>query len=106
MNAGRYRVPVTLEQPVQTVAADGSATLVYVEAGTGFAAIKAKSQRQDGLEGRFQGIVTHEIRLRYRDDLTGGWRIKARNRVFRLLAVTDPDLKSRELLCLAEEEDA
>lgn len=106
MSAGSYRVPIILEQPVQTVAIDGSAALVYMETGAGFAAIKVKAQREDASEGRLTGIATHEIRLRYRADLTSGWRVCTQTQVFRLLAVTDPDLRGRELICLAEEETA
>ncbi|WP_083812100.1 head-tail adaptor protein [Polymorphum gilvum] len=55
---------------------------------------------------RLDGVVSHEIRLRYRDDIAGGWRIRAGARVFRVLAASDPDLGRRQILCLVEEEGA
>ncbi len=104
MSAGTYRTPVDLEQPVQTVATSGETVLVYTAAGSGFAAIKAVRQADEIRGGRLDGIVTHSIRMRYRADLAGGWRVMTGSQVFRVLSVTDPDQRERDILCLAEEE--
>jgi SPP1 family predicted phage head-tail adaptor len=104
VRAGTYRTPVTLEQPVQTVAANGSASLVYLDVGGDFAAIRALRQSERVSAGRLEGAVSHEIRLRHREDLSGGWRLRAGTRTFWLQSVTDSDDRGRELVCLAEEE--
>ncbi|MBD8874855.1 head-tail adaptor protein [Roseibium polysiphoniae] len=104
MRAGAYRTPVALEQPVHTAAADGSASLVYLFAGDDFAQIKPLRQSETLRSGRLEGIATHQLRLRYRDDLAGGWRVLCGPRAFRILSTTAADDRSREIICLAEEE--
>ena len=104
MRAGAYRTAITLEQPVHTVAADGSAALVYLDAGDDFASIRALRQDERLTAGRLEGVVTHEIRLRHRDDLSGGRRLRAGLRLFRLQSVAATDDRGREVTCLAEEE--
>ena len=105
MSAGTFRTPVELEQPVRTQAADGSAALVFVSAGSAFAAIRCLRQGESVLSDRLSGTATHEIRLRYREDIAGGWRVKAGARIFRILSASDWNLREKDLLCLAEEED-
>ncbi|WP_417667349.1 head-tail adaptor protein [Roseibium sp.] len=104
MSAGRYRTPIELEQPVVTHAADGAASLVYLAAGSDFAAIRTLRQREDLRGERLEGVVTHEIRLRYRDDVIGGWRMSAGLRRYRVLSAAPRDDRGAELFCLAEEE--
>lgn len=104
MSAGRYRTPVALEQPVLTTAADGAAALVYLAAGSDFASIRVTRQREADSGSRLDGIASHEIRLRFRSDVTGGWRVSAGLRRFRLLSAVPADDRGRELVCLAEEE--
>lgn len=105
MSAGRYRTPVELEQPVRTQASDGSAVLVYAAARPDFAEIRCLSQGEAVLSDRLSGTVTHEIRLRYREDIAGGWRVRAGAKTFRILSAAGEDLRGRTVLCLAEEED-
>lgn len=104
MSAGALRTPVTLEQPVRTTAADGTATLVYHAAGTTFADIKPVRQREERSGGRLTGLVNHEIRLRYREDLSGGWRLSTPRHRFRILSVQEDISHRRTITCLAEEE--
>ncbi|MEJ8473953.1 head-tail adaptor protein [Roseibium algae] len=105
MSAGLYRHPVTLQQPVHTVAADGSAALIYAEAGDDFAAIRPLRQGERQSGGRLEGVITHEIRLRHRDDLAGGWQVISGARSFRVLSTFETDGTAREITCLSEEED-
>lgn len=104
MSTRPYRTPVNLEVPVETRAADGTASLVFVGAGSDFAAIRPLRQRESVGNGRLEGIITHEIRLRRREDISGGWRITAGLRRFRVLSAGLAGEREREVLCLAEEE--
>lgn len=97
-------MPVTLEQPVSTQLPGGQAALIYTNAGPDFASLRLLSLQEQFTHDRLDGTATHRIRLRYRPDLAGGWRLKTSERSFRLLAVADPDGRERELECLAEEE--
>lgn len=105
MTAGAYATPVVLEQPVRTQNADGSAALVYLDAGPDFAAIRLLTQNERLRRGRLEGVASHEIRLRHREDVIGGWHIRAGQRRFRVLASADPDARRRTLVCLCEEEE-
>ncbi|MEP5453666.1 head-tail adaptor protein [Roseibium sp.] len=89
---------------MHTSAADGSASLVYLFAGDDFAQIKPLRHSEALRGGRLEGIATHQLRLRYRDDVAGGWRILSGPRAFRILSTTVADDRSREITCLAEEE--
>ncbi|MEI9900809.1 MAG: phage head closure protein [Hyphomicrobium sp.] len=51
------------------------------------------------------GKVSHEIIIRYRDDVTPQMRFKAGARLFDIAAAFDPDQRRRWLRCLAEERD-
>ncbi|WP_170230579.1 head-tail adaptor protein [Roseibium hamelinense] len=97
-------MPVVLLRPVHSVEADGTASLTYAEAGADFAAVALKSQGEAPVAGHLDGVATHDIRLRYRAGLKGGWKLVSGTRIFRLLSVNDPDGRYRELRCAAEEE--
>jgi len=98
------RAEVQLEQPLRTVQATGEAVLAFVSAGPVFAAVRQLSLREIAVGGRNDGVATHEIRIRYRSDVVGGWQIRWGERLFRILAAGDPDGRGVWLRCLAEEE--
>ncbi len=47
--------------------------------------------------------LTHRITLRYRDGVTGAYRLTAGLRRFAIRAAADPDGSRRNLVCLVEE---
>ena len=104
MRAGAYRIPAVLQQPVRTGGADGSVTVAYAAVANIFVAVKVLRQREVFKDERLDGVATHEIRMRRLSGVAGGWRMSAAGRIFRILSVSDPDLRGRELVCLAEEE--
>ena len=104
MRAGAYRVPVVLQRPIETRLASGEITATYEAAGSVFAALRLKSQRERFEDNRTASSKTWEIRLRPFSGLAGGWRVLSGTRVFRVLSVCDPTGWRRELLCEAEEE--
>ena len=52
---------------------------------------------------RPEQAVTHRVRLRWRDGVTGAMRLSCGPRRFRIKAATDPDGAKRDLVCLVEE---
>ncbi|QDG78423.1 head-tail adaptor protein [Labrenzia sp. PHM005] len=104
MRAGDYRLPIVLQRPVEVRATSGEVTLTFETAGTGFAALRLKSQAERFDGERLLSRKLWEIRLRPFSSLTGGWRIVSGVRVFRVLSVADPDGRVRGLVCDAEEE--
>lgn len=101
---GTYRTPVTLLQPIFAQDEGGEASVTLEEVGLDFAAISLAGQAEQLVAGRLEGVLTHKISLRYREDVTAGWKITTARCTFRVLAVADPDDRRREVLCLVEEE--
>ena len=55
-------------------------------------------------EGQQMSEVTqHRVIIRYRDDVTSGWRFLLDERELSILTVVDPDQSQRFLNCLCEE---
>ena len=48
--------------------------------------------------------ASHTITMRYRSDVTSGWRFTKDGRTFVIITVTDPDERGRYLVCDVEEE--
>ena len=51
-----------------------------------------------------QGVVSHEVHIRYRDDVRDGMRFLRQGRILRILSCLDMDEMRRYLTCLCEEE--
>ena len=47
--------------------------------------------------------VSHQVRMRYRDDVNAEHRVVHRGRNLNILSVTDPDERRRELILLCKE---
>jgi SPP1 family predicted phage head-tail adaptor len=94
---------LTVEVPARTSDDGGSAIISWQPAGDVWGDIRAVAARETvGADGRTQR-VSHEIRLRYRADLTGGMRLRLGARIFDIRALRDPDERRRWLICQTEE---
>ncbi|MEP2943586.1 MAG: phage head closure protein [Hyphomicrobiales bacterium] len=62
--------------------------------------------RQSGGEraDHLQGVLTHEVNIRYREDVRDGMRFLHQGRNLRILSCLDIDETRRFLTCLCEEE--
>ncbi|MEP3049677.1 MAG: head-tail adaptor protein [Roseibium sp.] len=106
MSAGSYRVPVFLQQPVDTTGADGRVVRSFEAAGTTFVSLRLQGQTERFDNDQLVSRGLYEIRLRPFSGLKGGWHIVAGTRVFRVLSIADPTMRQREWICEAEEEGA
>lgn len=97
---GALRHRLTLER--SSLAEDRS-TLWTAET-TLFAAIAPLSAAEAEAGGGETGRVTHRLEVRFRDDLSSRDRLSKGDRIFRILAVRDPDERRARLLIEAEEE--
>lgn len=68
-----------------------------------FASVKPASASRQIIAGTPQLIVTHQITIRYRDDISFDQRFVSDERVFDIHAIYDVDETKRFLLCLCEE---
>ena len=97
---GALRHRLTLERAA--LAADGST--VWTPDGVLFAARAPVSGGETDAGGGATGRLTHRIELRFREDLTRRDRLVKGERIFRILAVRDPDERRSRLVLDAEEE--
>ncbi len=101
---GWLRHRVSLEQ--RSAAADGAGgeAVTWTKRADLWARVEPVSADERPVAGHVAGIVTHRITLRWRDDVTGLMRVTWHGRIFRVLAVRDPDETQRYLVAAAAEE--
>ena len=102
---GHLRQRISVERPVRTSDGGGGAAESWVLVAEVWAQIRPLSGSEraeaDGLAGR----VSHEVIMRYRDDVGPDDRIAFDGRLFDIRAALDVDERRRFLKCLAEERD-
>ena len=59
--------------------------------------------QQPASAGRDEETITHRVRFRWREGVTGAMRLACGLRRFRIKAATDPVGDRRDLVCLVEE---
>lgn len=101
---GLLSARLTLERPVETGDGQGGVTRTYETVTTLWARIEPVSAASREEAGAERAIVTHRIRLRRRDDISGGMRFRKGARVFVIRAARDPDETGRFTLCDCTEE--
>ena len=102
LTALRERI-VILVASETAAALGGKATIVWQPLATIFAAVSTRNGQTvvfaDGLMAR----TTHEVLLRWREDITTGMRITWRGRTLRIDTITDRTGRRRWLTCLCQE---
>jgi SPP1 family predicted phage head-tail adaptor len=97
---------LTVEGPVRSSSDGGSAVISWQPIDVVWAALRPTAARET-VHGDGQSLrTTHEIRLRYRPDLTGAMRFRLGLRVFAIQAIRDPDERQRWLICQTDERRA
>lgn len=95
---------LALRRPVLADDGAGGTVTSFEAAGEAWGAVMVRGMAERFDDERLDGVVTHRIRFRHRTDVSGGWRLEAGARSFRVLAASDPDGRGRWLDLLAEEE--
>lgn len=103
LEIGALRHRVTIEQAVPSDDGAGGSTTAWIAIATVWAHVAPVKALQAERFGRLDGVVTHRVTMRHRDDVVGGMRLIHGSRILRLLVVHDPDERDRWLECLAEE---
>jgi SPP1 family predicted phage head-tail adaptor len=102
-NPGLLHHRLTLEAPVETQDGAGGVVRAYEPVATLWAALRPVSARES-VEAAQRGIaVTHRIALRFSPDITPRHRLRAGNRIFRIVTLRDRDGRRRFLDIEAEE---
>src|SRR3954468_16111847 len=92
-----------LELPLETPDGFGGVVRAYVPGPQLWGAIEMVHQNERERAGRPEQAVTHRVRLRWRDGITGAMRLTCGPRRFHIKAASDPDGARRDLVCLVEE---
>ena len=100
-HAGPGRLNRRLVLEASSTAAGGDT--VWTEVAALRAGIEPAGLDERAEAGHVDGVATHRIVLRRRDGLSSRCRFRLGARLFRVLAVHDPDERGRYLVCLAEE---
>ena len=103
-DAGWLSHRVVVESAAGSADGAGGETVAWDTLATVWARIEPAAAAEQIVAGHLSGAVTHLITMRYREDIAGGMRIVYRGRIFRLLAVFDPDETRRTIVAKAEEE--
>jgi SPP1 family predicted phage head-tail adaptor len=92
-----------LELPLDTPDGFGGVIRSYAPGPQLWGAIEMVHQAERERATSTEQAVTHRVRLRWRDGVTGAMRLSCGPRHFRIKAATDPDGGKRDLVCLVEE---
>ncbi len=103
LDPGLLDARLVLERPVETPDGQGGATIGFAALATLWGRIEPVAAKAEEAAGTLRMTVTHRIRLRRRDDLAGGMRLRKGARVFMLRAFRDLDETGRYTLCDCEE---
>jgi SPP1 family predicted phage head-tail adaptor len=100
---GWLRHRIVIEAASGTPDEGGGETRIWSTLATVWAHIEPVDGDERGIADHLAGVVTHQVSIRWRDDVSGGMRLAYRGRLFRILAVFDPDETRRYLVIKAEE---
>lgn len=103
MRAGRLRHRVTIQEPTRTRNERGAEVLSWSDVATVWAEVRTPYGRERTVNEQTVAVLTHVVTMRFRRDLTPGYRLRWENRVFALLATPDPDNRKVMIVCQCQE---
>ena len=103
IDPGELNRRLVLEQPVESADGAGGVTRSYASVTTLWAAVRPAAARGDVVAAATGASVTHRIVLRTRAGLTTRHRLRDGSRIFRIVALRDPDGAGRFIEIAAEE---
>lgn len=102
--AGRLRHRLFLEEPADTPDGAGGRVRAWAMLAAMWGEVRPRRSTERPLADALRSEVTHRITIRYRDGVRPDMRFTQAARVFRILAVSDPDGRRTWLHCDAVEE--
>ena len=103
---GKMRHKVKLQKPTSTRDAGGGVSQTYTTLKELWARIRPVSGSEKYRQGKVQESVTHEIIIRYRDDLGTDYRIHYESRNFNIKVARNIDERDRYWLLQCTEGEA
>lgn len=105
LRIGDLRHRLSIEAPVRNDDGLGGSDAAWAEMAVVWAAVRPISGSERERADQFAGRLTHEIWIRYRDDIRPEMRFRFTARTFEIRAVIDPGERRRFLKCLCEERE-
>ena len=100
IDPGRLRERVTVQQATETRNALGETVQSWATFAERWASVDGLSSREVLLQGQQRTEVSHRVRMRYVDGMTGTMRILWRGRVLEITSLLEHNTRSEhELLC-------
>ena len=100
---GARRRRFILELPLESPDGFGGVVRTYAAGPHFWGSLEMLVQGERFRGGRVEDLVTHRVRLRYRDGVTAAMRLTSGLRRFAIKSAVDPDGRRRDLVCLVEE---
>jgi SPP1 family predicted phage head-tail adaptor len=98
---GSLNKRIILQYQTKVKSATGATTVSWADGSTIWAAIWPISANEAMRSGQLTLEITHRIRIRYRSDIKGSWRIKFGDHYFSIVSLINPNQanKTLDLLC-------
>lgn len=102
MQAGRLNQRVTFEQKSVTRATNGEEVTTWVVLDTVYAEVKQLRGKEFFAAAQMQGTMDHQIRIRYRTDITRDMRAVWRSQTLDIVSIAELGNKDAlEIMCLS-----
>lgn len=95
---------ISIESIVETSDGCGGVAVSWAPVAEVWASIRPLRQRVFEQALQQEEEQTHKITLRFRDDVSSGWRFASDGRIFEVISATDPDERQRYLVCITREQ--
>lgn len=103
MRAGELRHKIELQEQTETADGMGGFTLSWRTKAAVWAAIAPAYSAEEIQNLQNELLITHQIRIRYYEDLKPSWRIKFGTRYFNIHSILNVDERNREQQIMAKE---
>lgn len=103
MNIGSMRHRILIQYPTIVRDGMGGETITWNDGDTVYASIWSTTAAEQIQANASTMVVSHRIRMRYRSDIMGNWRLKYGHKYYNIVSIIDKDMShtSLELLCKA-----
>lgn len=102
MQAGRLDQRVTIERKTATRAANGEEVVAWSALDTVSAEVKQLRGKEFFAAAQMQGAVDHQVRLRYRSDITRDMRLNWHGQLLDIVGIAELGRREGlEIMCIA-----
>ena len=100
---GKMRYKIEVQSPVNTTDTGGGSTRTWSTVSTRWANIIPKSGNESYRQGQVQETLTHEVTIRWLENIGTNYRLKYGNRLFNIKNLKNIDERGRYIVMQCEE---